>query len=267
MGERHTKIVRTPFQLRAHHADEHPLLTDGRAARDLRVLVDAPIWARLQGSEDLPDVLLRTLLQEERITVSLYGDDGPTGEVERRPMDSAFGGGEAIGWTVVTMTDDPMVSYEITTATDSSVTVGAVFDGQVHVARTILEQERGAADERDALLISVAQELGVDLLVTEREPLLDTRLLERGDCQVAAPAGALAVVALYLRAAGEFITAKLGSVRFTATPTRFYQGMAEAHMPSLADFVRRAEDRVSAARRLGCSSGIRTSLIRSRNVR
>lgn len=247
-----------PFQLRAHHANDDPLLRDGRAARALRVLVDASVWVRLQESDDLPDILLRTLVLSERITMTLYGDDGPPDGVERRPMDSLFGGGEAIGWTVVTKTDDQMVPYEITTATTKRVTGGALFEGQVFEARMILGQERDAADERDALLITVAQEVGADLLITERASLLDTRLLERGNCQVAGPADALALVALYLRAAGEFITAKLDSWSFTATPTRFYQQMAEAHIPSLAGLVRRGDGRVTAARLLTVLSRARS---------
>lgn len=263
-NESHIKTVNPLFQFRAHHPDNCPLLVDGRAARALKVLVDAPTWARLQQSEDLPDILLRTLLQGEQIVMTLYADDGPPDEAERRPIDSLFGGGEAIGWTVTTMTDDQMVPYEITTATDKSATVGALLDGQIFAARTALELERGTADERDVLLIAVAQSIGVDLLLTERLPLLNTRLVVSGNCQVAAPADALAVVALYLRAAGEFITVKLDSWSFTATPTRFYQQLAEAHVPSLAEFVHRAEDRVSAARLLTVLTWAR-SLFRSRD--
>ncbi len=173
-------------------------------------------------------------------------------------MDSLFGGGEAIGWTVVTVTDDQMVPYEISWTTETSVSSAALFTDQVLTARMTLEQEQGMADERNALLIAVAQEVGADLLVTERAPLLDTRLLERGNCQVVGPADALALVALYLRAAGEFITAKLDGWSFTATRTRFYQQMAEAHLPSLADFVRRAGGSVSAARLLTVLSRART---------
>lgn len=246
-SERHAITVNLPFQLRAHHLVKHPLLQDGRAVRDLKVLVDVPVWDMLRESEGHAFLLLRALLQGERISMSLYGDDGPPPDVERCPDDSPFGGGEAIGWTVVTMNDDLMVPYKITTATEESVSGEALFADQVFAARMVLEQEQAMGDERDALLITVAQEVGADLLITERASLLNARLLQRGNCQVAAPVDALALVALYLRAAGQFIAARGDWWSFVAPPTQFYQQMAEAHLPTLAEFVRRADGVVSPA--------------------
>lgn len=86
-----------PFQFRAHHAHDKPLLQDGRALRALKVLIDSPTWDRLCESDDIPDVMLRELLQDDRVFMTRYGDDGPPPDVERRRVDSPSGGGEGIG--------------------------------------------------------------------------------------------------------------------------------------------------------------------------
>ncbi|WP_127473638.1 hypothetical protein [Microbacterium sulfonylureivorans] len=79
----------TPLQFRARHPDSEPLLKDGRAARALRVLVDAPIWERLQSTEKIPEIVLRQLLAGDGIEMSLYGDDGPPPDAPRRAEDSS----------------------------------------------------------------------------------------------------------------------------------------------------------------------------------
>lgn len=124
-------------------------------------------------------------------------------------MGSAWGGGEAIGWTVVTKGDDEMVGYEITTSASTSVTSGALFLDQVVMAQMVLGHEQSGANELDALLMAVAQEVHADLLITERAALLQTRLLDDANCQASSPADALALTALYLRADRQFILVKL----------------------------------------------------------
>ncbi len=124
----------------------------------------------------------------------------------------------------------------------------------------VLTEEQGSDDGRDALLIAVAQEMDADLLITERRALLSTRLLESGNCQVAGPEDALALVALYLRSAGKFILTKVPNVENVASPTRFYQEAAEVLIPSLEAFAHRADARISAARVLTVISRVRTLL-------
>ncbi|WP_336646266.1 hypothetical protein [Microbacterium sp. USHLN186] len=196
--------------------------------------------------------------------MSLYADEGPPADTPRLPPDALWGGDEAIGWTVVTVSEgealpeDKMAPYEIVTATDDSVGSYGLFPDQVFVARMILEQEQGSANDADALLIAVAQEVRVDLLITERVSLLGTQLLDAGNCQVASPGDALALVALYLRSDDQFVLAKVRNVTVTAPMTQFHQHVAEVHIPSLKEFVHRSEDRVSTARILTVQNHART---------
>ncbi|WP_143187172.1 hypothetical protein [Microbacterium sp. AR7-10] len=210
-------------------------------------------------TESIDEVVLRELLGSHQISMSLYADEGPPPAVSRRPSDALWGGDEAIGWTVVKENDDVMVSHKITTATNDSVASYGLLHDQTFLAKTVLEQEHGSANDAEALLISVAQEVQADLLITEREALLGTRLLDAGNCQVSLPGDALALVALYLRSDGQFILAKVPNVTVTASSTQFHRQVAEVHLPSLTEFVNRAEGRVSAARLL-------TVLSRARNL-
>ncbi len=240
--------MHTPLQFGARHKSDAPLFQNARAARTLRVLVDAPIWARLQRSRTVPGVLLRELLGDDRISMSLYGDNGPPPDVRRHPMDSIWGGGEAIGWTVVTPTDDAMVSHDWTAATNKSVTSGALLRDQVWIAEMRLRREHGAVAARDALLLAVTQATEPDLLITEREALLTAGLAETENCQVARPDDALALVALYLRSAGEFIVFKGPGITYAANSAEFYDLVADVLIPSLGEVVRRADGRIAFQR-------------------
>lgn len=245
----------SPFQFRGHHDDGPPLLRQAQPARPLRVLLDERVWRRLQQGENAS---LHALLNSDQITTTAYGDDGPPADVPRRPSDTPWGGGEAIGWTVVTVTDDEMVPYQITTTTEKTVTSGALFADQVRMASMVLELEGGPADAHDALLIAVAQEIHADLIITERLALLDTELLDDGNCQAVSAADALPLIALYLRAGGTYILAKSANFTFTATPMRFYSRVAATYITALGEFVHRAEGHILAARILTLLSRSRT---------
>jgi hypothetical protein len=226
------------------------LFRDALPARKLKVLIDIDVWDRL-STEQIPfDATLYGLLLDERVAMSRYSDDGPPPDAARLEADGFLRGDEAIGWTTLAPSDDGMVAYSITTATTTAVERRALLTDQVLLPRWVLTNENGTADEADALLIATAHEIGADVLVTQREPVLNTEIEDRGNCRFVSPADALPLIALYLRAAGEYVLAKSSNFMGTTYRRGFYDRAAARCIPSLTQFVHRAEPQVSAARLL-----------------
>jgi hypothetical protein len=213
-------------------------------------VVDSEVWDRISVATDLPSRTLHALLLDERVQVSLYSDDGPPADAKRKRPDLVARGDEAIGWTVLSPVGEPLLQYLITTATESSIKQSGLSPDQIWMARTVLKIE-GATDENDfdARLIATVQEVKADILVTEREAILSTELEDRANCRFASAAEAIALVALYLRASGEYLYVKdRDFTAHTSTASRFYHQVSEHLIPSLGEFTHRAEGVVTAAR-------------------
>ncbi|MGC5224857.1 hypothetical protein ACPW96_20010 [Micromonospora sp. DT81.3] len=214
------------------------------------MLVDVDVWEQLSKQRVGSEATLYRLLQDERVEMSLYSDDGPPPDVERLEANGYLRGDEAIGWTVLAPAYDEMVAYSVTTATRTTVVHRALIVDQVLMPGWVLTEETGAADDAAARLIATAHEIGVDILITERKAVLDTELEDRGNCRFAPPLVALSLIALYLRSAGEYILAASSGFIGTAHRRGFYDRAASRAIPSLDTFIGLAGESVSAARLL-----------------
>lgn len=225
-------------------------MRDARPVRNLRVLVDSDVWARISAEQTGADAALRGLLLDDRVEMSLYSDDGPPADVERLQADGFIQGGVAIGWTVPTPSDDEMVAYSLTTATRTTVTRRALLTDQVLMPGWVLMEENGTADDAAALLIATAHEAEFDLLITERKAVLNTEVEDRGNCRFVSPEVALSLIALYVRAAGEYVLVKSSDFTGLAHRRGFYDRAAARLIPSLDTFVEQGGSDVVAARLL-----------------
>ncbi len=252
------------IQFLGGHDTREPLFRDARPARRLRVLVDVDVWERISKQRTPTEATLHRLLQNERVEMSLYSDNGPPADVERLESNGYLHGDEAVGWTTLTPSDDEMVAYSVTTATRTAVVHRALITDQVLMPGWVLAEETGAPDDAAARLIATAHEIGVDILITERDAVLNTELEDRGNCRFVAPLGALSLIALYLRAAGEYVLA--ASTGFIETSHRrgFYDRVAFRAIPSLDTFIGCAGTSVSADRLLTITRRVR-ALVEARD--
>jgi hypothetical protein len=233
-----------------HDKQADPLFAGGRPARPLRVLLDAAVWDRVTRGSDIFSRTLQGLLHNERVEISLYSDDGPPVDVERMPAGDWARGDEAIGWTVLSASDSPMLAYSVTVTSRSTISESSIFIDEITSARLTLKLEGAEDDEdRDARLIATAQATHVDLLVTDRDRVIASELEDRGNCRFASAAQAIALIALYLRASGEFIFIKDRDFTYDATTARmFFEQITDHAIPSLPEFVRRSQHVVPPAR-------------------
>ncbi|MBG6056436.1 hypothetical protein IWX81_002873 [Salinibacterium sp. CAN_S4] len=228
-----------------------PLLNGTGSARNLRVIIDFDVWERIATEESWLARTLVGFLHHERISVSLFSDAGPPDDAPRTTMNPWKDVEHAIGWTTLSPSSDGMIAYSVTQTTADSVTSSALFVDSILMAQVTLSQEgREGVDDFDARLLLAAQETHADLLITDRSALLCTELEERGNCRVANDETAVALVALYLRAAGEYIYVKGPDFTARATPSIFYEKVSDHLIPSFPEFMLRAEGVVSSARLL-----------------
>lgn len=245
--------------LGGHKTEAEPLFRDGRPARKLKILIDVDVLQRLSREATPADATLHRLLQDPHVEFSRYSDHGPPGGAERLAADELLEGDEMPGWTVVTPSDDAMVTHSITTVTGSMVERRALFADQARGPGWALAMESGTSSDADAILIATAHEIGADVLVTDRQAVLDTEFEDRGNCRFVAPADALPLVALFIRATGGHVLAASSSFVGTAHPRGFYDKAAARSMPSLTQLVDRGQPHVSATR-------ILTALRRARAI-
>lgn len=205
--------------------------------RKLVVLADADLLAAPDDPTLNPTVLLTGLLTHPYIKLLRYRDAGP-------PADAPRKGDTAEGWAELLPPDDQegrglVYAY----ASEQPVWTG-LYGTRAEYARgdtsPIAYRDRGdeaAADQRehDALAAEIAMAVNVDLFVTERPYLFETRWPVAQGVTLCPIAKALAVVSLYLRSQNEFLLwhAADGSGKLMTNEWLYYQIGAVELLPEL----------------------------------
>lgn len=196
--------------------------------RDLRVLVDR---------DTVPDshVVLELLLKQAGMTVEQYKDDGPPANVTMSP--DGFMPPTAIGWVTVgpaADVNDPLSGRSVRTATDGTVSESSLLEITVGYLRLVLNDMDGHdVSDESAVLFAVARELHVDLLITAREDLLNSALAH-GEMQIRTAAGAIPLLALYLRGTEGGVIAISPNLTETVTPaSHYFYRVAGEYLPLL----------------------------------
>ncbi len=196
-------------------------------SRSLQVLVDRDTVA------DLP-VVLGLHVNEDGIAVEQYRDNGPPADVAMSP--DGFMPPTAIGWVTVgppADAGDPLSGRFVRTATEETVSESSLREITVGYLRIVLDDVGGGVSDESALLFAVARELGVDLLITARNDLLDSPLAQ-GTMQLRTPAGAVPVVALYLRGTERGVIAFSPNLTETVMPSSpYFYRVADEYLPLL----------------------------------
>lgn len=185
----------------------------------------------------MPDshVVLELLLKEEGITVEQYKDDGPPDTVTMSP--DGFMPPTAIGWVTVgppADVNDPLSGRFVRTATDATVSESSLLEITVRYLRLVLNDiDGGDVNDESAVLFAVARELEFDLLITAREDLLHSPLAQ-GKMQIRTAAGAIPVVALYLRGTEGGVIAISPDLTETVTPaSHYFYRVVDEYLPLL----------------------------------
>jgi hypothetical protein len=212
-------------------------------SRALRVLVDRDTVA---DSEILLDLLLR----RDGIEVLNYRDDGPPADAEFTPDD--FYPPTAIGWVTVGLPtqDGPFAVRSMLTATETTVSESSLLTDSLKYLPLMLENAASTdVEENDILLYAVAEEVGVDILITDRAKLLESPLAS-GILQVRSSAASIAVVSLYLRGTDDAPAAISPTLTEVVRPaSRYYSVIAEEYVPSLTVVADRLQTTMSEAER------------------
>jgi hypothetical protein len=194
--------ARSPFQIR-------PVL------RHLRVLADDDAISAAETEPYSRAGVLAGLLADEHVVTCRYSDAGPP---PRIPIDRVRGMGEAPrGWA--TLADRIEIDAEnwhqaVRWGDGTTVHIGDFHPSNADViARDtstgayadLTAEEAARQRERDGIAVGVAYAFGADLYITEREHIHRTKR-KRHSFTVLNVADGLALVSLYLRAQGVYIT-------------------------------------------------------------
>ena len=237
-------------RLRLSHQDRSwpELFKAAHAYRKLRVLVDAELLDGDQAAWTIEN-LLAGFLAHEDVECWRYSDDGPPPGT--RQLTSPAGFQAAAGWAVATPAPPgSFATHAVIYATGDSAgrtwisdesALGASLDTRSGAYESLEPAEAVARRSADAVAACVAQQVRADLFITNREYLHKvTWALGRG-VTYCLPAGAFALVSLYLRAQGEFLAWKdsRGSSSASFNKGLFYQVGARELLPEASASLRR----------------------------
>jgi hypothetical protein len=218
-----------------------PLFLGRAPFRKLVVLLDSVVLDQLDESVWSKEWLLAGLLTLDLVEVLRYGDDGPPADAPTENFELL---GERVhGWAVLGPEESGSGYRSVRWSAGGRTTDGAVVgnapaaaaqDGGTDAYR---ELEPAVASERrraDALAAKVAETIGADIFVTEREYLHNVTWNLADGVSYCALDDALAVIGLYLRSQGSFIVSRDPAGRGTHTMNRglFYWVGARELLPS-----------------------------------
>ncbi len=225
------------------HATPSGALFEARPAlRKLVVLADAELLASSDDTTLSRKVVLTGLLTHPYIKLLRYRDQGPFAGTPRRAYGPAAAGLTAAeGWAEL-LPPDGKDGRDLLYSEASGTVYTAVWGKRADYARTDVTpvcyrdlDPAVAADrrERDALAAEAAQAINVDLFVTERPYLFETRAAIGQGVALCRTAEALALVGLYLRSQNEFIIwqAADGTGALTMNEGLYYQVGAVELLP------------------------------------
>lgn len=217
-----------------------PLFLGRQPFRKLVVLLDSAVLDRLDGSIWSKEWLLAGLLTIDLVECLRYADDGPPPDAARHGDDIV--GEWVIGWAVLGPEEQGgLIGHRSVrwSANDKSVTDSAIIGDVPHVAaaddRTDVYSEVDPAvasdwRRKDALAAQVAETIGADIFITERQYLHEATWTIADGITYCDIDDAIQVIGLYLRSQGTFIISRDPAGRGTHTMNRglyYWVGMRE----------------------------------------
>ena len=202
-------------------------LFEGRAPyRKLTVLLDADLLSEAESRGWGTESLLAGLLTLELIDGLRYADDGRPDEVPRKEHEHL--GTHVPGWVMLgTDNGDRIRKVRSSNAglISSTAIVGELPDVAAADATTTAYSDRTpdqASEQRrrDAVALQVADAIGADLFLTARPYLHENQWGVAGGVTLVGVDDALAIVGLYLRAQGSYVTWRGVDGRGTSTMNR-----------------------------------------------
>jgi hypothetical protein len=191
-----------------------PLFLGRQQYRKLVVLLDADVVPAADLSTWGKKYLLAGLLTLDVVECFRYADDGPPADVARR--DDQYMGEAVPGWAVLSP-DDGSGLRNVRTADKDQISDHPVFGNAHDVAacdtRTDAYRDRDPADasaqrRADALAAMVANAIGADLFVTNREYLHAMSWNIADGVTFLDVDRALGTLGLYLRAQQQYVTSR-----------------------------------------------------------
>ena len=207
-----------------------PLFLGRQPFRKLVVLLDSAVLDPVHESTWSKEWLLAGLLTLEMVECLRYADDGPPADAAHQ-SDKIFGDW-TIGWAVLGAEEQgaPMGHRSVQWSVDDESVTDSALIGDVPQAaagdsrtRAYSGMDRAAAAERrrsDALAAKVAETVGADIFITERQYLYEATWTIADGVTYCHLDDALRVVGLYLRSQGSFIISRDPAGRGTHTMNR-----------------------------------------------
>lgn len=215
------------------------LFTFGPPRRKMRVMVDAECLPTSSGTTD--GHLLAGLLADPYIQVLRYADEGAPADLLRH---DDHVGEFANGWVVVTEIEDGLRGHLATYGdgdewSQSSVAASqwiglASQDSQSNSYSELDAKSAAARRSADTLAVHVACDLGMDVYITSRPYLFESRPIKvERNIIVLSPDEALPLVGLFLRRHGKYIIWRTVDGTGTSTFNRglFYWVASRALLP------------------------------------
>lgn len=220
-----------------------PLFIGRSPLRKIAVLADWNVLEPLERESRGRGRLLADLLSNRHVECFRFADEGPPAHLER----SHLGGKEYVpGWAILSgplsVGPNPWGIREVRCAHGKKRTCLGIFNNRHLVAADDRESQAyseldaaGAAARRkaDALAAMVAETLGADLFITNREYVHEGRRASADGVTFCRSDDALAIMGLYLRSQGEFLLSEWSNGCLRTNRGAFYQVGAVDRLPAL----------------------------------
>ena len=216
------------------------VFTERAPLRKLIVVIDNEIAEQANDAVDDELGLLLGLMSHPYIALSRYADDGPPGDAPRHtsPIGQSVPGWVIVGPPYADGFSCPVLSSDGDTIREAAFLGDPVRSAERDDATPVysdLDEAQARTKRRaDAVAVRAAFAAGADLFITRR-PYLHAITWDLGSgVLVARPEGALALVALYLRAQGVFDTYRSLDGHATSSVNRglFYWYGARGLLPA-----------------------------------
>jgi hypothetical protein len=219
------------------HKSDLSVFDGDRVVRNLAVVVDVDTVSEVD--ELGIDGLLFGGLRRSTVLAERYSDAGPHSDAPT----IAFPHHDPIaqGWVTVTPHPNETTTHAIMSAvSETGYKHQAVWNGATEsLGRQLAASDASSTSvEADALLLTVVQELGSDLLITRRSSLLG--FVPRGNGSnplVVAPEEAVAIVGLFLRSQGKFEPTLSTQFGLSYNRSHFWSEAVSLFVPRVRDLL------------------------------
>lgn len=204
-----------------------PLFLGREPFRKLVVLLDATVLDELDESSWSKEWLLAGLLTVDPVECLRYADDGPSDDAPTRA--DGLMGERVLGWAVLGPEEPGIDHRSLRWSSGDTTTESGVVGNGPEVAATdtrtdaYCELDSALASERrmaDALAAKVAEAVGADIFITDREYLHKMTWNLADGVSYLHLDDALTIIGLYIRSQGSFIVSRDPAGRGTHTMNR-----------------------------------------------